>query len=67
MNSPVKFCPIRALKLDVERDQRKTMVEESKATVLPACNGWLNFRVRDQFEIKLLFHMSLKKEISLSL
>ena len=25
---------------------------KSKATVFPACNSWLNFRVRGQFEIK---------------
>ena len=28
--------------------------EKSKATVFPACNSWLNFRVRGQFEIKIL-------------
>ena len=28
--------------------------EKSKTTVFPACNGWLNFRVQGQFEIKLL-------------
>ena len=38
--------------MDVERDQRVTM--ESKATVFPACNSWLNFRVRGQFKIKIL-------------
>ena len=27
---------------------------KSKATVFPACNSWLNFRVRGQFEIKIL-------------
>ena len=26
----------------------------SKATVFPACSSWLNFRVRGQFEIKIL-------------
>ena len=28
--------------------------EKSKATVFPACNSWLNFRIRGQFEIKIL-------------
>ena len=28
--------------------------EKSKATVFPACSSWLNFRVRGQFEIKIL-------------
>ena len=28
--------------------------EKSKATVFPACNSWLNFRVRGQFDIKIL-------------
>ena len=44
--------------------------EKSKTTVFPACNSWLNFRVRGQFEIKLLivrhinttYFMSLKKK-----
>ena len=27
---------------------------KSKASVLPACNSWLNFRIRGQFEIKIL-------------
>ena len=27
---------------------------KSKATVFPSCNSWLNFRVRGQFEIKIL-------------
>ena len=31
-----------------------TWREKSKATVFPACSSWLNFRVRDQFEIKML-------------
>ena len=44
--------------------------EKSKATVFPACNSWLNFRIWGQFEIKILivrhinnniFHMNLKK------
>ena len=28
--------------------------EKSKATAFPACNSWLNFRVRGHFEIKIL-------------
>ena len=28
--------------------------EKSKATAFPAFNGWLNFHVWDQFEIKIL-------------
>ena len=44
-----------------------------KATVCPACNSWLNFRVRDQFEIKILivrqkyttYFIQIKKEIKL--
>ena len=28
--------------------------EKSKATVFPACNSWLTFRVRGQFYIKIL-------------
>ena len=47
--------------------------EKSKTTVFPACNSWLNFRVRGQFEIKLLivrhinttYFMSLKKKTTL--
>ena len=31
-----------------------TWREKSKATVFPACSSWLNFRVRGQFEIKIL-------------
>ena len=31
-----------------------TWREKSKATVFPACSCWLNFRVRGQFEIKIL-------------
>ena len=27
--------------------------EKSKATVFPACNSWLNFRVRGQFKVKI--------------
>ena len=36
--------------------------EKSKATIFPACNGWLNFRVRGQFEIKILIvrHINTK-------
>ena len=30
------------------------MARNSKATAFPACNSWLNFRVRVQFEIKIL-------------
>ena len=31
-----------------------TWREKSKSTVFPACSSWLNFRVRGQFEIKIL-------------
>ena len=31
-----------------------TWWEKSKATLFPACRSWLNFRVRGQFEIKIL-------------
>ena len=31
-----------------------TWREKSKGTVFPACSSWLNFRVRGQFEIKIL-------------
>ena len=31
-----------------------TWREKSKTTVFPACSSWLNFRVRVQFEIKIL-------------
>ena len=70
MNSPVKFWPIWAKKLDVEPDQRVTMVTKVKSNCLPCRNRWLNFRVRGQFEMKILivrahknniFHINLKK------
>ena len=41
----------QGIKIDKERDQRVTMVKKSKAT---ACKSRLNFRVRGQFEIKIL-------------
>ena len=44
--------------MDEERDERVTMVREVKSLCLPSLffffSDWLNFRVRDQFEIKLL-------------
>ena len=47
--------------------------EKSKATVFPACNSWLNFCVRGQFEIKTLivwcinttYFIWIKKKITL--
>ena len=47
--------------MDVERDQRVNMGEKSKATVFPACKSWLNFRVRGQFEIKILIVRLINK------
>ena len=43
-------------KLEVEREQRVTMVSKVKSNCLPCLqfNRWLNFRVRGQFEIKIL-------------
>ena len=42
----------------VERDQRVTMVRKVKSlslsSLLVFLNDWLNFRCRDQFEIKML-------------
>ena len=39
----------------VERDQRVTMLREKPlSSLLEYLNDWLNFRVRDQFEIKML-------------
>ena len=34
------------------RDIQKTTARET--SVFPACSSWLNFRVRGQFEIKIL-------------
>ena len=35
--------------------QRTLRKSKSKPSVLPACNSWLTFRIRGQFEIKILF------------
>ena len=35
--------------------------EKSKATVFSACNSWLNFRVRGQFEIKIIMMRHITK------
>ena len=42
--------------LDVERDQRVTLVRKVKSNwhVFPACKNWLNFSFRGQFKIKIL-------------
>ena len=42
---------------------------KSKATVFPACNSWLDFRVRGQFEIKILIvrHLNTTYLISIFL
>ena len=45
-----QIWPIRAQKLDVERDQRVTIVRKVKSN-FPVCKSW---RVRGQFEIKSL-------------
>ena len=52
-----------------------TWWEKSKATVFPASSSWLNFRVRGQFEIKILivrhinttYFIWIKKKIKLEL
>ena len=58
-----KFCPWTQLS-NFDQSQHKNWTKsvtnawswraKSKATVFPACNSWLNFRVRGQFEIKIL-------------
>ena len=58
MNSPVKFWPITAWKLDGGRAWSTCDYGEKSAKLLSSLlvflNYWLNFRVRDQFEIKML-------------
>ena len=46
----------QSVQLDVERDQRVTMVRKVKSNwhVFPACKNWLNLSFRGQFEIKIL-------------
>ena len=51
------------------------LTNQSIKTVFPACNSWVSFRVRGQFEIKILivrhlnttYFISIKKKLSLSL
>ena len=53
MNSPVKFWPIRVQKLDVERDQRLTMVRKGLPRLYFKKLAE-NFCVWGQFEIKIV-------------
>ena len=70
MNSPVKFGPIRAQKLDVERDQRVTMVR-SKATSLSVKAGlFLASEVSLKLKVRLInttFYFPCIKKLNLSL
>ena len=55
MNSPIKFWTILSIKIGRRAwSTRWLWWEKWKASVLPACNSWLNFSLRGQLEIKIL-------------
>ena len=64
MNSPVKLDQSQHKNWTKSVTNAYSWRAKSKATLFPACNSWLNFLVRGQFEIKILIVRQNTRHIS---